>query len=104
MDPTYPGAQHLRGAVYLQAGPYDEAIRCFQRAITSSGEDLPVWFVAHLGCAYSKAGWKAEALEVVDTLQSASSCRYVSPRSEEHTSELQSPVHLVCRLLLEKKK
>src|SRR4051794_41349720 len=26
------------------------------------------------------------------------------PGSEEHTSELQSPVHLVCRLLLEKKK
>src|SRR5579863_10630564 len=25
-------------------------------------------------------------------------------RSEEHTSELQSPVHIVCRLLLEKKK
>src|SRR6266487_3109024 len=25
-------------------------------------------------------------------------------KSEEHTSELQSPVHLVCRLLLEKKK
>src|SRR5438876_11680865 len=28
----------------------------------------------------------------------------VDTRSEEHTSELQSPVHLVCRLLLEKKK
>src|SRR4051794_41706211 len=28
----------------------------------------------------------------------------VMERSEEHTSELQSPVHLVCRLLLEKKK
>src|SRR5258708_27317682 len=28
----------------------------------------------------------------------------VFPRSEEHTSELQSPDHLVCRLLLEKKK
>src|SRR5258708_31341820 len=28
----------------------------------------------------------------------------VSLRSEEHTSELQSPDHLVCRLLLEKKK
>src|SRR3989442_9759140 len=27
-----------------------------------------------------------------------------SPRSEEHTSELQSRPHLVCRLLLEKKK
>src|SRR5258708_31402900 len=29
---------------------------------------------------------------------------YFSSRSEEHTSELQSPDHLVCRLLLEKKK
>src|SRR5437879_12365749 len=27
-----------------------------------------------------------------------------NPRSEEHTSELQSPMYLVCRLLLEKKK
>src|SRR6266571_6624477 len=32
-----------------------------------------------------------------------SSCR-CGPRSEEHTSELQSHVNLVCRLLLEKKK
>src|SRR5256885_2451622 len=29
---------------------------------------------------------------------------YFSARSEEHTSELQSPCNLVCRLLLEKKK
>src|SRR2546426_1507100 len=29
---------------------------------------------------------------------------YRIPRSEEHTSELQSPCNLVCRLLLEKKK
>src|SRR2546422_8474828 len=28
----------------------------------------------------------------------------MQPRSEEHTSELQSRLHLVCRLLLEKKK
>src|SRR5947208_4877629 len=31
-------------------------------------------------------------------------CGTGSARSEEHTSELQSPDHLVCRLLLEKKK
>src|SRR5258708_30466382 len=34
-------------------------------------------------------------------------CQFVckdKTRSEEHTSELQSPDHLVCRLLLEKKK
>src|SRR5258708_18834838 len=30
--------------------------------------------------------------------------RSITQRSEEHTSELQSPDHLVCRLLLEKKK
>src|SRR5437879_9962034 len=30
--------------------------------------------------------------------------REPAPRSEEHTSELQSPMYLVCRLLLEKKK
>src|SRR5207244_9766274 len=30
--------------------------------------------------------------------------RQLAHRSEEHTSELQSPDHLVCRLLLEKKK
>src|SRR5258708_27082665 len=29
---------------------------------------------------------------------------FIGLRSEEHTSELQSPDHLVCRLLLEKKK
>src|SRR5947209_15903715 len=32
------------------------------------------------------------------------SFRFPSPRSEEHTSELQSRQYLVCRLLLEKKK
>src|SRR5207244_13042125 len=34
----------------------------------------------------------------------APSAKPSGPRSEEHTSELQSPDHLVCRLLLEKKK
>src|SRR5439155_21505369 len=35
---------------------------------------------------------------------SADLSRRLRPRSEEHTSELQSRGHLVCRLLLEKKK
>src|SRR5690348_4673969 len=50
---------------------------------------------------------------VWDTRSGIASPSWVAPftrmpliweRSEEHTSELQSPVHLVCRLLLEKKK
>src|SRR5260370_18370478 len=35
---------------------------------------------------------------------SDTSCRALMRRSEEHTSELQSHLNLVCRLLLEKKK
>src|SRR6266436_3348037 len=38
------------------------------------------------------------------TTPSRRSARAACPRSEEHTSELQSRLHLVCRLLLEKKK
>src|SRR5437867_6123664 len=40
----------------------------------------------------------AQPAKVNDTTE------YVATRSEEHTSELQSPYDLVCRLLLEKKK
>src|SRR5690348_18201656 len=49
------------------------------------------------------AGGQAECLHASDGNHTG---RYTvsMPRSEEHTSELQSPVHLVCRLLLEKKK
>src|SRR2546426_7143411 len=36
--------------------------------------------------------------------QCSRSCAQRHSRSEEHTSELQSPCNLVCRLLLEKKK
>src|SRR5256885_4768111 len=44
-------------------------------------------------------GWK----ESGDALAAVDSIHHVDPRSEEHTSELQSPCNLVCRLLLEKK-
>src|SRR5258708_24410874 len=38
------------------------------------------------------------------TASASSASSAAAARSEEHTSELQSPDHLVCRLLLEKKK
>src|SRR5687768_17705746 len=41
---------------------------------------------------------------VVERLEDAELVLGVHLRSEEHTSELQSRLHLVCRLLLEKKK
>src|SRR2546426_2991686 len=45
----------------------------------------------------------AGALGMPATLDNDANCA-IFGRSEEHTSELQSPCNLVCRLLLEKKK
>src|SRR5438876_884450 len=49
----------------------------------------------------SDLGALTDRLIVVEGAEFVAGCDL--PRSEEHTSELQSPVHLVCRLLLEKK-
>src|SRR5690554_7750192 len=45
-----------------------------------------------------------EAIAKPELLESDPNLRIRISRSEEHTSELQSRPHLVCRLLLEKKK
>src|SRR2546426_2652812 len=55
-------------------------------------------------------GWPTSVFAMIGTVVSDfAACtrrevRHDRPRSEEHTSELQSPCNLVCRLLLEKKK
>src|SRR5437879_7953491 len=59
------------------------------------------WIHPRVGIGCWKAGRKSCALRVC-ARRTAFSSR--TPRSEEHTSELQSPMYLVCRLLLEKKK
>src|SRR5690348_18012342 len=63
----------------------------------------------HAGAA-GRSGGLADHMRTVFAVSAANLQpeRLVRPhphviRSEEHTSELQSPVHLVCRLLLEKK-
>src|SRR2546429_6946876 len=50
---------------------------------------------------FRKRSWQ-EQVPLARIRGSASACLLL--RSEEHTSELQSRLHLVCRLLLEKKK
>src|SRR5690348_18496777 len=55
---------------------------------------------ASASCWSTSRCWWAPSSEVLG----AGPCARYGARSEEHTSELQSPVHLVCRLLLEKKK
>src|SRR5256885_5036773 len=55
-------------------------------------------FALLAGCAQSPAAVAERGTRSGKRLPSG------NPRSEEHTSELQSPCNLVCRLLLEKKK
>src|SRR5690554_7568846 len=53
---------------------------------------------------HSKIEWMSSRSSSSSTSSSVASSTIESSRSEEHTSELQSRPHLVCRLLLEKKK
>src|SRR5207248_10384692 len=53
---------------------------------------------------HARAPGQARGEPVLPARGAAAARRGVLGRSEEHTSELQSPYDLVCRLLLEKKK
>src|SRR5256885_8411969 len=53
---------------------------------------------------FRSAAWTTRRSSRSMAMGRRSSRARVSGRSEEHTSELQSPCNLVCRLLLEKKK
>src|SRR5437879_5325271 len=63
------------------------------------------FIVAGIACAFA-AFCYAELASMNPVSGSAYTYSYATmgERSEEHTSELQSPMYLVCRLLLEKKK
>src|SRR2546422_4490310 len=68
--------------------PYTTLFRSRQRYLL-----VTVVILLGLGCVYGSTALAPARAAEGDTL-----------RSEEHTSELQSRLHLVCRLLLEKKK
>src|SRR2546429_2375580 len=55
-------------------------------------------------CAACKSWWVRSRPPKKNSLSFSIGPPRRAPRSEEHTSELQSRLHLVCRLLLEKKK
>src|SRR5258705_3332228 len=58
----------------------------------------------NLGCGTANEGESDVEAWIYDTSGDRSRSIIINLRSEEHTSELQSLRHLVCRLLLEKKK
>src|SRR5690606_39938914 len=79
--------------------------RQLEKEVRKSAERLyPTYetydFVKDIGIGVFEAMWG----EFLDEGENFAKLREIVPRSEEHTSELQSRENLVCRLLLEKKK
>src|SRR5437867_6417510 len=87
-------ALFILGAPLLFAQPLQKAVAMIG---ARSGASWPLW-IAKDARLYAKYGLDVELVYAVHPGPIA------AIRSEEHTSELQSPYDLVCRLLLEKKK
>src|SRR5256885_11085215 len=69
-----------------------------------SAKVLWEWQTADQCSCVAKLQWRWLHESQVPSEIAQANCRSICARSEEHTSELQSPCNLVCRLLLEKKK
>src|SRR5437762_10335025 len=84
--------------------PYTTLFRSLQREITRRAAGSVE--VGAQGRERVDHGFRAavEAKSAQGAFAHVEALRHVVERSEEHTSELQSPMYLVCRLLLEKKK
>src|SRR5690348_17931633 len=80
--------------------PYTTLFRSIVDALASAHNP-----VLYAGGGVLSSGATAELAALAEALEIPVAHTLMGKgRSEEHTSELQSPVHLVCRLLLEKKK
>src|SRR5258708_13070569 len=75
--------------------PYTTLFRSVLRARVEGGQPRACEEVVHLGLHRVHGAGRGQGLVALG--------KAAAQRSEEHTSELQSPDHLVCRLLLEKK-
>src|SRR5258708_8128635 len=80
-------------------------ISIFLLASCGFGTVFPQNFVPIFGADFVQAATKEELqqqLQQIEQQIAQYQSQLAQTRSEEHTSELQSPDHLVCRLLLEK--
>src|SRR5687768_17902872 len=92
--------------------------RCISSTISQVSDSGMLWnplptlassaIITRRTLAIERSGSSADTVICGELVASRLRSRWLagrfSPRSEEHTSELQSRLHLVCRLLLEKKK
>src|SRR5258708_16428285 len=82
--------------------PYTTLFRSRITFFAVRGKNAPAFTVASLAIIIARRPQILPRPVMVPAAGAPPHSSYI--RSEEHTSELQSPDHLVCRLLLEKKK
>src|SRR2546426_4643609 len=92
-------AHRDRVAIATKVGPQDDPRASLEGSLRRLASDYVDLIQLHE--ALGRWEW---SLEKLLKLQEEGKALGIGLRSEEHTSELQSPCNLVCRLLLEKKK
>src|SRR5260370_21366432 len=109
LDPTYAAAHAGKGVVLQHFKRRDEALAAYDQALQLNSSLFHTYLDKYRVLVNLKCDQEAEVL-LRETLTRCNQHLLRSPesdayyRSEEHTSELQSHLNLVCRLLLEKKK
>src|SRR5437763_5583600 len=83
--------------------PYTTLFRSFKTIVDSYVGHINL-FRVHQGTVKPDAHLTDSRTKKDERLHQVRCASGLTVRSEEHTSELQSPMYLVCRLLLEKKK
>src|SRR2546429_5389920 len=112
------GALVILGAIYAEPVPPEKTVVVLPRAVVQRPPDETVVVLpsadGHTGTVVVQRGGERHVLNQPFAasrltggkaeITQLSDAEVRQSRSEEHTSELQSRLHLVCRLLLEKKK
>src|SRR5690348_5077073 len=104
-DFWFTGANGARVQGFVVKPPNWQAGKKYPAILLIHGGPQGAWLDQwHGRWNYQMFAATGSALVIINPRGSTGYGQKFVDRSEEHTSELQSPVHLVCRLLLEKKK
>src|SRR5207244_6060702 len=95
----HPGEGNGSSHVFQPANPCDVSLDTHAEACVRHGSELPQIEIPLEGFTRQIVFFDPKGKQIV----ARNALSSTDDRSEEHTSELQSPDHLVCRLLLEKK-
>src|SRR5688500_19207374 len=94
--------EYLKGMTLLEAS---ELVKELEEVfgVSAAAAAAPMMMAAPGGGDAAPAAEEKDTFDVILTAAGGNKIAVIKVRSEEHTSELQSPCNLVCRLLLEKK-